>query len=529
MDMTDCCELAEGAGPHQVDSRPGLGANFASIVASIVVGRSAALLYHIIIRRLLSPVAIGSFNIIETAVFWLAALTIGVSYSSERLIPLYRGQGRMDLDTEVRASLFKWTFLEGVLVAAGAAVYALLFGGRHSSVVRVGLYWLPVLFLIQKMLNAYLVLFRSTKEFQSYSVARVLFSLLDWATIPFVVWLGLPGLFASMAGVAMLKLVIFQVLLQRHRLDTFDLRLGGEHLKRHLPYGPKYAVYKLVFSITQRIDAMLVGFLVGTQALAFYFLSNQIAAVVVEVPLVLAYISFPNLMERFKVGGKNITFTRELDRYMRLQLYVVLPVVMPVAYFGSEFIVRNVLPAYEPGLWAVKLAIMALGFSAARHFYYQVFYAHERLTMLTLLSGSQLGLLFGAYFLVEPVIADPVVAVAMAAFLAQVGHFALLVVLARRLAESNMARSTRRWGADFLACSLLAGLLLGADMVVPLEYTGALVADFVKGALMVLVFVAVMVPLSYVGLGRHRAGLVAFAAGSLRALRAPVGWTGLCI
>lgn len=509
-------------GPHP-SRRRGLAVDFGYMASSVILDRVLGLVYLILVRRLLSPSAIGVSNIIDTAVVWLSAVTVGVGFSSERLIPLYRGQGRLDLEGRVKAFLFNWTMVEGLIVASAVAGYAVVFGGRHSDDVRIGLYWLPVLLLAQKLLSVYLTIFRSAKEFPSYSVARVLFSALDWATIPFVIWFGLPGLFASMAAVAVLKVAYFHLAMRHYRLDTLGLYVGRVDLGQHLPYGPQYALFKLVFTLSQRVDAMLVGFLVGTQALAFYYLGNQIAAVVIEVPLTLAYISFPNVMERFSGARENQAFLHELDRYIRVQLYAVLPVLMPAAYFGSEFIVRNFLPEYQPGMWAVKLAIVALGFSAVRHFYYQVLFANKRINILTFLSVIQLGFLFSAYLLLSMVVVNPLIAVAIAALLGQAGHFLLVLVAARKVVGPQTSAAGRVWAADFLACAALGGVLLLVDLLVPVTLHGNLVAAFFNGALLAAVCTVVILPMSYVGLGRHRAALARLAGGQLRRVKV---WQG---
>jgi O-antigen/teichoic acid export membrane protein len=489
------------------------------MAGSAWIGRGAAIVYLVLIRRLLPPEAIGVVNIVSTLATWLAAVTVGVGYSSERLMPLYRGRGQSGLESRVRSFLFNWMVAEGLVVALAIGGYAILFGHLHSPELQLGLYWLPVLFFAQKLLSVYLTVFRSSKQFRAYSISGIAFSSLDWAVLPFVIFFDLKGLFAAMAVVAVLKLVYCHSVLWQSKISTFSHNLDGAGFKLHLPYGPQYSLFKLVFTLTQRMDAMLVGLLVGTQSLAFYYLGNQIAAVAIEVPLALVYISYPNLMERFASTQDNRAFFQQMDRYLRVQLYAVLPLVMPAAYFGSEFIVLNFLPEYQPGLWAVKLAIVALGFAAVRHFYYQLLFAYQKVNILTALAVGQLGTLFVAYLVLQTVIENPIVAVAAAALVAQAAHFALVLLATQRLLKSHWPDLHRSWAGDFVACGLLGAVPLVLDLLVPLSLTGTLVTDFAIGVLLAAMSIAAIGPLSYRGLGEYRTTLVQIALGRWRAMK----------
>lgn len=477
----------------------GLALNLAYMIASTLVTRGLGVFYAILIRRILSPTAIGVWNLIEIVVVYLSAVTIGVGYSSERLIPYYRGQGRPDIENTVKAFLFIWTVFEGLIISLGVAVYVILFGDQYSPDIRTGLYWLPFLFFCQKALSFYLTVLKSAKEFRSYSVASVAFALLDWSLLAYAFFFGLKGVFAGAAINSVAKLIYFQITVQRAQLFTFDWHFSRDAFNMHIPYGPSYSIFKLLWVAAQRLDALLVGYLVGTHALAFYYLGNQLSRIALEVPLALIYISFPNLMEKFSASGENHKFSSELDRYLRVNLYLILPVVLPLAYFGSEFLILYALPTFIPGLWAVKIAIMAVGLSSVGLLYYQVLYAYQQIGKLTLIALSQMLFFIASYFLIQDVIPNPLLAVAVAAFCGQAGHFALALLTVRSLIKRNNTNYSRFWGADLLTCLFWAGLLLAIDIGVPGFMGGTIPHGLGQLVLRVALFTLAASPLAWMG------------------------------
>jgi len=182
---------------REIRARHGLFRNLAYMVTSSGVTRSGSFLFSILSRRILDPQLIGIWNLIGILTTYLSSVTIGVSYSSERLIPYYRARGDQDTVSRIRDFLFTSSILEGVLVSLGVVVYALLFGERYEESVRLGLYWLPFLYFPHKLLSLCLMLLRSSKEFRFYSVANIVSTWMDWSLLGWAFLGGLQGVFAG--------------------------------------------------------------------------------------------------------------------------------------------------------------------------------------------------------------------------------------------------------------------------------------------------------------------------------------------
>ncbi len=489
---------------HKPEKKEGLARNLAYMTASSAVIRSGSLIYAILIRRILGPQLIGVWNFIEILSAFFCTATIGVSYSSERLIPYYRARGDQETEDHLRNSFFSWSIAEGLLLSIGIIVYGFLFGDRYPENIRLGLYWLPFIFIFQKLLSIFLVLLKSAKAFKFYSVANVIGAFLDWSLIGWAFLWGLQGVFAGTAVIGIIKLIYFFVSGRSLGLFSFSWRLNLRDLRLHFPYGPSYSAFKILWTIAERADTLLVGYLLGEATLAFYYIGFRFSRIALEIPIALVYIAFPNMMERFSVSQKQKDFSREFLRYLRIDLFLILPMILPLGYFGSEFIIRHFLPEFSPGIVAVKISMMAVGMLAIRYLYYQILMAHKRVDKLILVAGVQLPSFMLSFFTLRDFFLEPLVAVSVAMFIAYGVHLGTALWVTRSMIEREGEWWFRFWGGCLFVVLGWAGLLMTIDLTIPGNLGGTIGNDFLQVALRVSLFGLSAFPIMYVGLGSDR-------------------------
>lgn len=495
------------AASHEVRQGGGLVRNLAYMITSTAVIRSGGILFAVLLRRILAPQLIGIWNLIEIIVAYLCTATLGVSYSSERLIPYYRARGNREAEINIRNSLFSWNIAEGLLLSLGVIVYVILFGDQYTEGVHTGLCWLPLLFLAQKLLSVYLMLLKSTKEFRVYSVANVVATMLDWSLVVWAFLWNLEGVFTGAAVIGLVKLAYLHIAVRHLRLFSFRWRLNLSGLRLHLPYGPTYTAFKAIWTFVERLDSLFVGYLLGTGVLAYYYLGFQLSKLALEVPIALAYIAFPNMMERVSVSREGQTLSSEFFRYLRFDLFVILPVVLPLGYFGSEFLIRQFLPAFSQGIVVAKISMMAVGMLAIRYLYYQVLMAYEQIGRLIFVTTVQLPAFLGSFFLLRGFISEPLTAVAVAMFLAYAVHLGFVLWATRSTIQRDCEGWLCFWGSDLLGCFTWAGLLIIVDWAMLGAMGGTLIHDLGQVAARVAFFGLLAVPVAYLGLGPDRQGL----------------------
>jgi O-antigen/teichoic acid export membrane protein len=474
----------------------------AHLAGAIIAARSLRVVFAVLIRRTLDPTLVGVWNLIEVLAAYLVSITIGTVYAAERSVPHYRAQGDEAACNRAKESALSWNLAEGVAVAMAVGAYALFFGHRHAPEIRTALYWLPAIFLAHKLLSAYVTLLKSDREFRLFSGVQVVAAVLDWSLLAWAFLWGLPGLLGGAAVTGLIKAACLHFLWMRRSEAGIIRQLGLSSLRPHLPFGPKYAAFKALWTMVERVDTLLVGYLLGAAALAHYYLGFQLSRLALEVPLALSYLAYPHIMERFD-GTERLGFSNEFLRFQRLNLFVVVPLTLALGYFGSELLIRIFLPNFVPAIQAVKVSMLAVGVLAVRYLYYQVFNAHQRIGAPTTVVVAQLPVFIGAYFAVRAFVSDTLVVVAIAAVVAHTFSLCLTLWTARPLVAWPERGPLRHWSSSLWICLSWVGLVLGVDESMPGAIDGTFLNQILQFALRTAAFLGAALFFAWIALGRQ--------------------------
>ncbi|HEX2022752.1 MAG TPA: oligosaccharide flippase family protein, partial [Candidatus Thermoplasmatota archaeon] len=400
----------------------GLGRNVAHLLGATGLTRVGGFLYHVALRRVLDPALVGVLNLAQIAVSYLSAVTVGVHYSGERLVSRYRALDDAEGVARVRRAVLSWTLAECAALGAVLLAYALLAAPPDPST-RAALLAVPFLFVANRLIAVYYMLFKSAKRFTRYARVTVVAAAMDWSLLAWAYFLGLPGLFAGAVVMGAAKVAYLHALATRQDLVPRPLRpaLGG--WREHWPYGPRYAVFKALWTVGERVDSLLVAYFAGPVGVAFYFLGYQLAQILMEVPLAISYVAFPTLVEGDATSARR--FSRDFFRYLSLTLFVAIPATVGVAFFAADPLVRHALPAFAPAVPVVKIAIAAVSVLGLRYLYYHVLTVHGRLGRLTAITALHLPVLVVAAAASAAILGDPLLGVAVGAFAAAAAHLAV--------------------------------------------------------------------------------------------------------
>lgn len=477
------------------------------IVFSTLIIRAAGFGFSIVLRRLLGPEGTGIWNSFDIAIAYLSMLSMGVGFSAERLIPYYTGRGDRESITRLRDVVFTWTVIESLVVSILCLIYAGLFGLRHAPDVRFGLYWLPLLFTGHKILSLYLMVLRSTKNFRMFSVLNVLSSALDWTLVLWAFVGGLRGVFIGATVAVVVKLALYALTTKGEGTLRFRWRWDLSDVRLHLRYGLSYSAFKAAFTVVERFDSVLVGVLFGPVALGRYFLGYQITRLMLDTPLALSHVALPNLMEKYAVEDSGKQFSRDFMRYLRWDLYLIVPALLPLGYFGTEVLVRYALPLFAPGLPAIKLLISAMGIMAVRHLYYHVLTAHDQLRKLIFATAAELPAFLVLLFALREIIRDPLVVAAAASFIAYLLHLGLLNIAAHPYLDRGKGFHGL-WISDVIVSLIWPFLLFAIDWLVS-SATGFTIPQPWRAAICIALFYLIAAPICRLGIGSEAASVKA--------------------
>jgi O-antigen/teichoic acid export membrane protein len=475
------------------------------IVLATMFIRFAGVGVSILLRRFLGPSGTAVWNSFDIAISYLSALSLGITFSAERLIPYYASGGEEQARKTVMNLVHTWTIIECGIVGALCLGYATVFGHLHEPDVRFGLWWLPVLFIGSRMLAVYLMVLRSTKRFRKYSAANVLGAALDWTLVLWAFYGGLRGVFIGAGLSAIVKVGMFKM---ATRGSDLEMRWSPKlaELRSHAGYGIRYSGFKASFTLTERFDSVVVGFMFGAAALGKYFLGYQFAKFLLEIPIALSYVAFPSVMEKYAGPESKRQYSAELMRFIRWDLYLLVPAVLPLGFFGSEVVIRHALPAFAGGIPAAKVLIGTTALLAVRHLYYHVLVAHDRIGTLTRATIAEIPIFCGLLAALLPLIDEPLVAAAAANFGGYIAHIIFLILAVRPLVDRGEG-ILHFWAGDVVVCILWPALLFGIDFLVP-ALGASVVMSAARALICSAVFYVVVAPLCGAVLGPERRSIV---------------------
>jgi O-antigen/teichoic acid export membrane protein len=344
--------------------------------------------------------------------------------------------------------------------------------------------------LLTSYVSLYKLFLKNLKEFRLYSILFIAQALVDWSMLPLVLIGGLDALLIGIAIGWFLRAAIYWGAVRRQRLFRLRFTLRRAVLFPMLRFGILLSIVGLMNQLLLRLDSLVIGISLGTTALGYYYLGPQVAAAAVAVPLSLAVIAWPNLMETYgRVGREGMV--PHLERYLRPVGLVISPVAAALGVFGLGVLVTGFLPEFSPGLDAMQIWLLTAVFVQSIALLHQALIAVRRVMLLIVLTAA--AVMVQAAILVVGSIDE--LSLTTAAWSAVAGQATLalsLLVASGRLLGFHRDDVARFWGRVPLAWALMIAAIVAIDRLAP-------DADGLAGALAVAVAeLAVFLPLAAV-------------------------------
>ena len=453
--------------------------------------QASAFALGVAMRAILGPAKTGVWNLVEVWRQQLSSLSLGTSAAADRDMPELRAQGRLAEESLVRSVAFTFTMGEAAAVAIGFWAYWAIAHGGFTSDEALGLALVPLMASLTSYVSLYQLFLKNQKQFRLYASLVMVQAAIDWSALVFVAIGGLDLLFVGMVVGWVSRALIYYIAVRRRRIFQIRLTLRRDVLGPMLRFGLGLTLWSLVSQLMLRLDSLVLGIGVGTTALGLYYLGPQVAAAAAAVPLSLAVIAWPNLMESYGRGGST-GLERHLERYLRPIGLVISPLAAALGVFGLTVLVNGFLPDFASGLGAMQVYVITVLFVHVASLLHQTLVALRRVRLLVVLTTAALcvqGAVLGAGALAG---LDGTWA-AWSAVAGQATLSLLMLASSCRLLRVNRADLLRFWVRVPVGWLLLAGLILGIVAVAPSAH--GLLASLATAAVEMVVFTIIATPL----------------------------------
>jgi O-antigen/teichoic acid export membrane protein len=411
-------------------------------------------------RRLLGPVNVGVWNVIQTVTGYVMAANTGAVLGAEREIPYWRGKGDAVEEDAVRRQMFSAAFAESCLAGAAVLLLALLFGGRFRPEIGAGLLWAAAYVVLWRMSEACLIALRTLQEFVLLARLQVVLCFTDFVLIVGFIWVwGLPGQCVAFAASFLTRILIFGGAIRRRKFFTLGWRFDVPLLKRLLSVGFPLVVNGFLWQWMTSIHGLIVAKTLGVATLGFYSLGISAAAAAGEIPSAFSAIIFPRVMQDFGADDDPRRLGQNTYRYLKATVFFLVPLTIVSLYFSLPFVARRFLKEFLPGIPAMKALVFGGTCLALSHIPVQAFYARAKTAWVTCVNCGACLAVMGAAWAFS---SHGLTAVAWAVSACYAAYFLLLTQasLSRTLGPREAWQGT---GVLAAGMAYLVGLLSGAD------------------------------------------------------------------
>jgi O-antigen/teichoic acid export membrane protein len=451
-----------GAPPRRQDS---VGRSLAFLTAATGVQQVSAFVLSIVLRAILGPAKTGVWNLVEVWRQQLSSVSLGASQSADRDMPMLRARSQHAEEAEVRSVAFTFTMSEAGTVALGFFVYWVVQRDAFEPALALGLALVPLMAVLTSYVSLYQLFLKNLKEFRLYSILFIAQTLVDWSTIPLVLIGGLEALLVGLALGWILRAVIYWGAVRRERLFRLRLTLRRAVLFPMLSFGILLSIVALLNQLLLRLDSLVIGISLGTTSLGYYYLGPQVAAAAAAVPLSLAIIAWPNLMETYGRDGRT-GMIPHLERYLRPIGLVISPAVAALGVFGLGVLVTGFLPAFSPGLDAMQIWVLTAVFVQSIALLHQALVALRKVMLLIALTATAV-LVQATILAVGSIDELSLTAAAWSAVAGQAMLALMLLVASAQQLGFRRADVTRLWARVPVAWALMIAIIVAIDRSAP--------------------------------------------------------------
>jgi O-antigen/teichoic acid export membrane protein len=321
---------------------------FALTAAGSAAVAAVSLVRNVIVAHVMGPAAFGLWQWCALALRFTVESHLGALSVLTAEAAVHRGAGRTD---EARDMERRAVSLTVCLALVAAAIVAALFAVGNGPATYAAAGVLGATVVLQQQFFADCSVLRSRGVFGRVAVSQVVFAAVHLAGLALLV----PGRFVTGALISWALALAAAVAVMRGRaaepMPPARPALDGASLVRRGV--PAYLV-GLTFTVLLLTDRVVVGTLLGTEALGFYGPLTLLAPALIFVPDVLGGVLWPVAGEQFGRAGEDpAALSRIAERSVR-GLAVLSAGVLATALAATDVLVEWKLPNFASALPAAR-------------------------------------------------------------------------------------------------------------------------------------------------------------------------------
>lgn len=328
---------------------------FMLFATSSVFYQGSRFIVRLVAAGILGPATYGLWNMLNLVLVYSSIIHMGVTNAMNRDVPLFKGKGDLYKVEEIRQVTLGFMSLSTLMACIGMVIGALFIA---NLTLRVSLQLMALLLFCTQIYSYLQVYLKSDRQFNQMSYQQFAFAgILPAIAIPLALIYALPGYILGQA-VAILIISFFII-----KVIPFDFKpkFNTQETVRLIKVGFPIMAVGLLYGFLTTADRWVIASFLGVEQLGYYSLAIMAMGFLSLVPIVIAQQIYPRMAETFGNTSSYSALKKWILRQIIMALSVTVPLVIGV-YLIFPLIVERFLPAYMPGITAMKILLIGLLF-----------------------------------------------------------------------------------------------------------------------------------------------------------------------
>jgi len=343
-------------------SKQALLGDMAALGLSRYAAFGVSFLVSIVQKGLLGPYLVGVWQLLSIARQYLGYGDLGVARGADQKLPALYAEASDQLES-VKRTAYTFALVPVLVINTLVIVGTFVWAGQVDQVILWGFRGMAGIAILESAANILEgSVLRSPARFRLVSLqilgSELLFAALS---IPSILLWGVYGLLGAAALSLIFKLAFMRVATGEWFHFQVDFPLGAGLWRVGFPM----TLFAVLFKTFEVLDRLLLLHSRELELLGFYSVATMATVLLGHIPLIISQAFFPRTMTWVQTRD-----SVELSRYFRqaqLCIVAVMGAAVGLCYFTLPVVVAYALPAFTPGIGAMKIAVFSAVFVGLVH------------------------------------------------------------------------------------------------------------------------------------------------------------------
>lgn len=320
--------------------------------SATIIAQGIGIFKSVLLPILFVPAQMGIWNLMGVIIGYGANAQLGILDGMNKLIPLLRGQEKLQEIENVKNSVFWFNFFLGALAAVGLVISAFFVPADYFFYLCL----VAVIVFLQLIFFYQFSLLRANSLFGILSRGIVIFSICSVLFILSLAFLFRERVLGALFGLAVANIVVIGYWFLRMEY-RFPLQINFSFVRKSFAIGIPLIIVGMLNVAFISIDRWMIAANLGITVLGYYALGIMVNNMISLIPGSVASTLYPKMLERFAVRKNSTDSANMLLGTLRLGGIVMLIVICAVN-FSLPLLIKFFLPKYLPSVLAIKILVL---------------------------------------------------------------------------------------------------------------------------------------------------------------------------